>query len=158
MLRRILCCRIPPKGDAWICEIKLDGYRRAVRVEPNKARILGPDWTDRLPTIADSARGLNRTMILDGEAVVLDEEGRPTSLQQALGGRGGKCRSGKAIFTSSTGFISMVAASPACHSLNVAGLLAPLRLYESPNGGNRVSRMGRRAPCVTPPSCVTDTK
>src|SRR6478736_4861234 len=91
-----------PKGDAWIYEIKWDGYRLAVHVEPDKVRILtrgGHDWTDRFPSIADAAGALNRTMILDGEAVVLDEEGRPDfgMLQQALGGRGGKRRSGEAI-------------------------------------------------------------
>ena len=93
---------MPPKGDAWIYEIKWDGYRLAVHVEPDKVRILtrgGHDWTDRFPSIADAARALNRTMILDGEAVVLDEEGRSDfgMLQQALGGRGGKRRSGEAI-------------------------------------------------------------
>src|SRR6478736_4401596 len=92
----------PPKGDAWIYEIKWDGYRLAVHVEPDNVRILtrgGHDWTDRFPSIADAARALHRTMILDSEAVVLNEEGRPDfgMLQQALGGRGGKRRSGEAI-------------------------------------------------------------
>ncbi|WP_442203800.1 non-homologous end-joining DNA ligase [Rhizobium sp. RAF56] len=92
----------PPKGDAWIYEIKWDGYRLAVHVEPNNVRILtrgGHDWTPRFPSIAEAAKALGRTMILDGEAVVLDKEGRPDFglLQQALGGRGGKRRSSEAI-------------------------------------------------------------
>jgi ATP-dependent DNA ligase len=50
------------------------------------------DWTDRFPTTAAEAKSFGTTMILDGEAVVFDEEGRSDfgSLQRALGGRGGK--------------------------------------------------------------------
>jgi bifunctional non-homologous end joining protein LigD len=87
----------PPTGDEWAFEVKWDGYRLAVHVEPGrKVRILtrgGHDWTLRFPTIAHDARefGID-TAIFDGEAVVLDERGASNfgSLQQALGGRGGK--------------------------------------------------------------------
>ncbi|MDP9812580.1 bifunctional non-homologous end joining protein LigD [Rhizobium tibeticum] len=60
----------------------------------------GHDWMHRFPGIEDSAKRLGvGTAIIDGEAVVLDEEGRPDfgRLQNSLGGRGGKLRAGNAI-------------------------------------------------------------
>ncbi|QIJ42595.1 ATP-dependent DNA ligase [Rhizobium leguminosarum] len=94
----------PPKGDDWVYEIKWDGYRLAVHIEPAGVRILtrgGHDWTHRFPAVAQSAKQLPvATAILDGEAVVLDSQGRPDFglLQQSLGGRGGKRRSSDAVF------------------------------------------------------------
>jgi bifunctional non-homologous end joining protein LigD len=73
-------------------------------VEPTKIRILtrgGHDWTTRFSGIAEVARDLGAaTMILDGEAVVLDDQGRSDfgALQSALGGRGGKRNAEAAIF------------------------------------------------------------
>lgn len=93
----------PPKGPQWVFEIKWDGYRLAVHVAPKGIRILtrgGHDWTHRFPAIVAAARSLPvATAILDGEAVVLDEQGRPDFglLQQSLGGRGGKETSRDAI-------------------------------------------------------------
>ncbi|MGZ2501714.1 bifunctional non-homologous end joining protein LigD [Rhizobium beringeri] len=72
--------------------------------EPRSIRILtrgGHDWTDRFPAIKQAALWLPvGTAILDGEAVVLDEQGRSDFdlLQQSLGGRGGKKSSSDAIF------------------------------------------------------------
>lgn len=93
-----------PSGDEWQYEIKWDGYRLAIHVELNGIRIItrgGHDWTHRFAGIAAAAREFSpRTLILDGEAVVLDEQGRSSfsSLQKALGGRGGKRNAGEAIF------------------------------------------------------------
>ncbi|MBY5516199.1 non-homologous end-joining DNA ligase [Rhizobium leguminosarum] len=84
----------PPKGRDWSWELKLDGYRLAVHIEPQGIRILtrgGHDWTRRFPAIEQAARALGpATMIIDGEAVVLDDEGRPDFglLQQSLGASG----------------------------------------------------------------------
>ncbi|NEJ73763.1 ATP-dependent DNA ligase [Rhizobium phaseoli] len=94
----------PPKGPQWTYEVKWDGYRLAVHIEPSGVRILtrgGHDWTDRFPAIAAEAKRLPvSTAILDGEAVVLDAYGRSDfgMLQQSLGGRGGKRSSRDAIF------------------------------------------------------------
>ncbi|MGO7686292.1 non-homologous end-joining DNA ligase [Rhizobium ruizarguesonis] len=94
----------PPKGDDWVYEIKWDGYRLSVHVEPTGIRILtrgGHDWTHRFPAIKQGALWLPvGTAILDGEAVVLDEQGRSDFglLQQSLGGRGGRKNSSDAIF------------------------------------------------------------
>jgi bifunctional non-homologous end joining protein LigD len=59
----------------------------------------GHDWTHRFPAIATATKELGATMILDGEAVVVDEHGRSNfgMLQQALGGRGGKRVASEAI-------------------------------------------------------------
>ncbi|MGI0523983.1 non-homologous end-joining DNA ligase [Rhizobium giardinii] len=84
----------PPAGEQWGWEIKWDGYRLHVHIEPNRIRILtrgGYDWTGRFPAIAEAARSLGpATMILDGEAVVLDEQGRSDFglLQNSLGAVG----------------------------------------------------------------------
>ncbi|RWX35238.1 non-homologous end-joining DNA ligase [Rhizobium leguminosarum] len=94
----------PPKGPQWAFEVKWDGYRLSVHVEPTGIRILtrgGHDWTHRFPAIQQAALWLPvGTAILDGEAVVLDEQGRSNFglLQQSLGGRGGKKMSSDAIF------------------------------------------------------------
>ncbi|MCH4546820.1 non-homologous end-joining DNA ligase [Rhizobium changzhiense] len=94
----------PPKGDDWVYEIKWDGYRLAVHIEPTGIRILtrgGHDWTHRFPAIKLAAMWLPvGSAILDGEAVVLDKQGRSDFglLQQSLGGRGGKESSSDAIF------------------------------------------------------------
>ncbi|MEY9560122.1 ATP-dependent DNA ligase [Sinorhizobium fredii] len=67
----------PPKGREWAFEVKWDGYRLAAHIEPGRVRIItrgGYDWTDRFSAIAAEAAQLgHETMILDGEAVVLDE-------------------------------------------------------------------------------------
>ena len=91
-----LLAKTPPSGSDWTFEVKWDGYRLAVHVEPSGVRILtrgGHDWTHRFPGIAAAARRLDvSTAILDGEAVVLDEQGRSdfNRLTASLGGRGGK--------------------------------------------------------------------
>ncbi|ARQ08615.1 ATP-dependent DNA ligase protein [Rhizobium etli] len=93
----------PPKGRQWAFEVKWDGYRLAVHIEPKVIRILtsgGHDWTDRFPAIAAAAKRLPvSTAILDGEAVVFDELGRSDfgKLQQSLGGRGGKRTSWESV-------------------------------------------------------------
>ncbi|WP_419195918.1 non-homologous end-joining DNA ligase [Ensifer adhaerens] len=86
----------PPVGGSWGWEIKWDGYRLHVHIEANRVRILtrgGFDWTNRFPAIAEAARTFAPTsMILDGEAVVVDEEGRSdfSLLQKSLGASGRK--------------------------------------------------------------------
>lgn len=93
----------PPKGKDWLFEVKWDGYRIAVHIESGKVRILtrgGHDWTHRFPTIAAAALDLPvASAIIDGEAVVMDAEGRSdfSLLQKSLGGRSGKAISSEAI-------------------------------------------------------------
>ncbi|MGN6525290.1 MAG: DNA ligase D [Burkholderiaceae bacterium] len=79
-----------PADGEWIHEIKFDGYRLLVRLEDGRATIFtrnGHDWTHKLPALARElgALGLADGWI-DGEAVVLDEQGHPrfNLLQNAL--------------------------------------------------------------------------
>lgn len=94
----------PPVGPEWIYEIKWDGYRLAVHLDGDRVRVLtrgGHDWTTRFAHIADEARQLgHKTIILDGEAVVLDEKGRSDfgALQNSLGGRSGSRFAREAVF------------------------------------------------------------
>lgn len=86
----------PPEGDEWSYEIKWDGYRLAIHIEPTGIRILtkgGHDWTSRFPEIEKGAHELSvASAIIDGEAVMYDEQGRSdfNLLQASLGGRAGK--------------------------------------------------------------------
>jgi bifunctional non-homologous end joining protein LigD len=81
-----------PAGDRWIHEMKYDGYRALVAVGGGEARAYtrsGLDWSDRFPSILSEASKLEvRSALIDGEAVVLDAEGRSSfqALQGALKG------------------------------------------------------------------------
>ncbi|MBD9509974.1 ATP-dependent DNA ligase [Ensifer sp. ENS10] len=83
----------PPKGPEWAFEVKWDGYRLAVHVEPGEVRAItrgGYDWSKKFGSIVAEARELGHSsMILDGEAVVLDDQGRSDFglLQRAVGRR-----------------------------------------------------------------------
>ncbi|WDZ81633.1 non-homologous end-joining DNA ligase (plasmid) [Ensifer adhaerens] len=96
----------PPVTGDWGWEIKWDGYRLHVHIEGGRVRVLtrgGFDWTSRFPAIAEAARALGpASMILDGEAVVLDEQGKPdfNLLQKSLGASGQKIgnRASPALF------------------------------------------------------------
>jgi bifunctional non-homologous end joining protein LigD len=80
----------PPEGKHWIHEIKHDGYRCQVLVERGQARIFtrnGYDWSDRYPGIVRAAANLRcKSAIIDGEAIVQDDDGRSDfeSLQSAI--------------------------------------------------------------------------
>lgn len=82
----------PPPGDAWLHEMKLDGYRMLCRVEQGEVQMIsrnGKDWTGNFTSIARCAARLPvETAWLDGEVVVLDENGRTSfqALQNALSG------------------------------------------------------------------------
>jgi bifunctional non-homologous end joining protein LigD len=75
----------PPAGVDWLHELKLDGYRIQIRIEQRRAGAprtvtlftrTGLDWTHRMRDIATAAAELPvQSAILDGEAVVLDEQG-----------------------------------------------------------------------------------
>jgi len=81
-----------PAGDRWIHEMKYDGYRILVAVGGGEARAYtrsGLDWSDRFPSILSQASRLKvGSALIDGEAVVLDEQGRSSfqALQGALKG------------------------------------------------------------------------
>lgn len=80
----------PPAGEGWLHEIKYDGYRTLAHIADGTVRLLtrkGLDWTSRYKSLATALGALDcRAAILDGEVVVLDEEGisRFSALQDAL--------------------------------------------------------------------------
>lgn len=80
----------PPPGSDWLSEIKFDGYRMLARIDDGDVKIYsrnGNQWTDKIPSIAKSLEELKvRQAWLDGEIVVLDDEGRSdfSKLKDAL--------------------------------------------------------------------------
>jgi DNA polymerase-1 len=69
-----------PSGEAWVHEIKFDGYRLQLHVDEGRPSLFtrnGYDWTRRFVRIAAAARRLpvNRAVI-DGEVIVQDASGR----------------------------------------------------------------------------------
>ncbi len=69
----------PPKGDAWIHELKLDGYRMIAHLTKSKTWLesrRAKDWSAHFQAVTDAleALGLDGT-ILDGEVVVLRPDG-----------------------------------------------------------------------------------
>jgi len=76
----------------WDFEIKWDGYRALALVSQDGTELrsrTGRDLTGSYPTLADLRRGIfAQEAVLDGEVVVLDDEGRP-SFQDLQAGRGG---------------------------------------------------------------------
>lgn len=81
MRRVLLCQRVPklPEGDDWLYEIKQDGYRVIAAVAGGTVLLhsmKGLDYTREFPAIAFSLKNLNRKLILEGEIVALNEQGR----------------------------------------------------------------------------------
>ena len=75
----------PPRGDDWLHEIKLDGYRMLARCDSEgDVRWLtrrGHDWSARLPTLSAELRALQLPdALIDGELVV--QERGLSSFQQ----------------------------------------------------------------------------
>lgn len=75
-------CAVPRRDPAWLYEPKLDGYRVIAYVHDGSVRLVsrgGLDLTMQFPEIvADLADQAVGAMILDGEIVALDPDGRPS--------------------------------------------------------------------------------
>jgi bifunctional non-homologous end joining protein LigD len=76
--------------DGWLFELKMDGYRLLACKSGGEALLLtrnGNDYTDVFPEIAKAVKALPLdSCIIDGEVVVLDDEGKPSfSLLQQRG-------------------------------------------------------------------------
>jgi ATP-dependent DNA ligase len=69
----------PPSGPGWIHEIKHDGFRILARQDTAGVRLItrnGSDFTDHFRFIATALKSLRvRSCIIDGEAIVCDENG-----------------------------------------------------------------------------------
>lgn len=69
-----------PSGD-WVYEIKFDGYRMLARIKDGEVKLFtrnGHDWSARLPEQIKALQALKlQDSWLDGEAVVLNDDGMP---------------------------------------------------------------------------------
>ena len=81
-----------PTGDRWLHEMKYDGYRVLIAVGGGEARAYtrsGLDWSEKFGGIVAAAAQLRvGSALIDGEAVVLEADGRSSfqALQGALKG------------------------------------------------------------------------
>lgn len=100
LIRPMLATAIekPFDSDEWLFEIKWDGYRSVAFMDDGKLRLVSRndnDMTALYPEIGDLAtyfRG--RKLVVDGEVVAVDEQGRPSFslMQQRTGIRHGRFR------------------------------------------------------------------
>jgi bifunctional non-homologous end joining protein LigD len=74
-----------PKGNAWLHELKFDGYRMLAFFKNGNVRLItrnGNDWSARFPKIISALKLLPlKNGLLDGEIVSLDKQGL-SSFQQ----------------------------------------------------------------------------
>ncbi|AMU96609.1 DNA ligase [Sphingopyxis terrae subsp. terrae NBRC 15098] len=87
---------VAPAGSGWLHEMKYDGYRLLVAVGGGEARAYtrsGLDWSGRFAPLLTAVAALDvESALIDGEAVVLDADGRSNfqALQNALRNDAGK--------------------------------------------------------------------
>ena len=82
-----------PTGNAWLHEVKYDGYRALVAVGGGEAKVYtrsGLDWTDKFAAIAEAAAALPvSSALIDGEIVAF-KDGKPdfSTLKDAISAGG----------------------------------------------------------------------
>ncbi|CAN5569028.1 DNA ligase D [soil metagenome] len=82
-----------PPGNAWLHEVKYDGYRAQVTISGGKTKVFtrsGLDWTDKFPGIAAAAAKLPvDSALIDGEIVAF-KDGKPdfSTLKDAISSGG----------------------------------------------------------------------
>lgn len=79
----------PPTGPGWAAELKWDGVRGVVTVAAGEVHVAsrtGRTVTSAYPEVVAALAGLGRDVVLDGELVSTDAEGRPSfgRLQQRM--------------------------------------------------------------------------
>ena len=84
-----------PEGPGWLHEYKYDGYRLLIAVGEGAATAWtrnGKDWSDKFRPIVKAASGLPAGTLLDGEAVALGKDKKPSFqlLQGTLKGGDGR--------------------------------------------------------------------
>lgn len=64
--------------DAWIFEVKWDGYRAIAEIEKGKVKLYSRNlqpFNDKYPSVSEALEGFGHDVVLDGEIVVLDKNG-----------------------------------------------------------------------------------
>lgn len=72
---------IPDDASKWLYEVKLDGYRCCAVVKNGRAFLYsryGNAWPARFPEIARVLSAIGEPVVLDGEIVAVDRQGRPS--------------------------------------------------------------------------------
>jgi bifunctional non-homologous end joining protein LigD len=75
---------LPDAPEKWLYEVKLDGYRCCAVVKRGKPLLYsryGNAWRDRYADVRESLAATRKDLVLDGEIVAVDRQGRP-SFQQ----------------------------------------------------------------------------
>jgi len=71
-----------PKGAGWSYEVKFDGYRTLALKDVSRVKLLSRNLKDATKLYASVAREMAKlrddSVLLDGEIVAVDEEGRPS--------------------------------------------------------------------------------
>jgi len=70
-----------PTGSDWLYEYKYDGYRLLLSVGDGVASAFtrhGNDWSDKFRPLLKAAANLPAGCLIDGEAVAIDENGKPS--------------------------------------------------------------------------------
>jgi len=70
-----------PTGSNWIHEYKYDGYRLLLAVGDGLATAWtrnGKDWSDKFKALVKAAARLPAGCLIDGEAVAIDDQGKPS--------------------------------------------------------------------------------
>jgi bifunctional non-homologous end joining protein LigD len=70
-----------PTGNQWIHEYKYDGYRLLLAVGDGVATAWtrnGKDWSDKFKALVKAAIKLPAGCLIDGEAVAIDDNGKPS--------------------------------------------------------------------------------
>jgi ATP-dependent DNA ligase len=70
-----------PVGSEWTYEVKWDGYRAQAVKRGATLRLSSrnlENLTSQFPTVARAVQGLRGDVVLDGEIVALDRDGRPS--------------------------------------------------------------------------------
>jgi bifunctional non-homologous end joining protein LigD len=71
-----------PEGERWQYEVKWDGYRGIAIINGDKVQLISrneKDLSKRFPLIVDALKNLPvKNAVLDGEIVVLDQDGKPS--------------------------------------------------------------------------------
>jgi bifunctional non-homologous end joining protein LigD len=84
--------KAPPSGSGWLHEIKHDGFRILARRDSADVRLItrhGNDFTERFPLVASAVAALPaRSCLIDGEAIVCDENG--VAVFELIRGHGSK--------------------------------------------------------------------
>ena len=82
-----------PRGEGWLHEPKLDGYRFQIVKDDRVVRLhskSGSDWTKRLSLLAEALAGIRcKSAVIDSELVFSTSEGHPDfrALRAAIGDR-----------------------------------------------------------------------